>query len=1027
MFLALVLPCLAFRAPVPPGQPEPVTLTAPDDTHLAFNGGLQLRLGTSARARRFQETWGETWVRWDERTATPRFMGLPGVPQPRADALTADIARLSGVDPAELRLAETRKRTTPSGTRTTLRYERYRRGVLVEHDQVLLVVTNGKIGAAWARLTPLGGMADALPGERIVPLPDGHAVLAFRGVAPGEVRYVDRLGTTVWSYDPRKFADLSVEYEPATVGDALVTGPARLVTMTDSSGATALTATDGSHALSGTLDAWLDGTTLAVYDNGAAIHVTGTDTFTITQTAVAPAAADVLHHFYVVQDWLRDGWPSHIWLDDRVPATVRIAGTCNAYYTSGTINFYGEGGPCVDLGRLADVVYHEVGHGIHEYILAGGTFAGDVSEGSADYIAATILDYPYIGNGAMGAGTYFRELETDRVYPTDVSGEVHNDGLIWGSFLWNLRGQWRATYGDTVGIPMVDEVFLGALEQGPTLTDLHEAVIAADDDDGDFTNGTPHDCELETLLALHGLGPGPIGEVGFDHTPLGPQASATIGYPLSFDFYAMTPDCAGLDEDSVTLWYTADDSLPVPGTLIPPTRPDTGDTATDTGADTARDTADTGAPPAPEIAGYDGWFQLTLTHSGVTFDGVLPRQPATSHVRYFMEGSSTDGTELLQTHGGDPAGVYDFWIGDRHAVWCEGFEAGFGEFTHGAGRPSAPDTSGMFTDQWETGSPTSGDWDPDSVPEGVSIAATVLNGDYLPNNAQYLSSPVLDLTTAGPMLLFHQSRWLTVEDALYDHAQLSVGPRVLYANQASSSGSAATLDVSWVEQDIDLRTELATPDADADLSALRFDWTLSTDQGLEYGGWALDNVCVYDLDDVPGHYRSENLVASDDAAVITVTWENPWMTPLAHTQLVRKQGGYPTEPADGEILLDNPAPGIGAAEVYTDSAVNPGETWYYALFAAPAGDEWQGGVIEGENADQGETPVVDTGDSDTPIDTGDSEVIVDDSGENETGSPTTDKGTGCGCAASSGATSRGTHGAALLGLGLALAIRRRRP
>ncbi len=1014
MLLALVAPCLAFRSPVLPGQPESATAVAPDDVHLAFTPGAQLRMGAAPRADRFRETWGEAWFRWDERNGTPRFIGLSGVPAARADALVADVARLAGVDPAELRVAGTKKH----GDRSLVRYERVHRGVFVEHDEVLVVVTAGRIGAAWARLTPLGGMADALPGERIVPLPDGHALLAFRVETPLEVRYVDRLGSTVWSYDPRHFADLSVEYEPTTVGDALVVGPARLVTMTDSGGVTELTATDGSHSLSGELDAWLDGTSLAVLDNGAALHVAGSDSFTITQSVVTASAADVLFNFYVVQDWLRATWPTHEWLGDRVPATVRVPGVCNAYYSSGTINFYAEGGPCEDLGRIADVVFHETGHGIHEYILAGGTFAGDVSEGSADFTAATILDYPVIGNGAMGPGTSFREIETDRVYPVDVSGEVHNDGLIWASFLWNLRDQWRTTYTDAVGIPMVDVLFLGALEQGPALTDLHEAVIVSDDDDGDFTNGTPHDCELEVLLAHHGLGPGAIGEVGFEHTPLGPQPSAATEYPVSFDLYAMTPTCAGLDEDSVALWYTADDSLPVPGTLLPRDPPpvDTGDTA-DSG-----DSGDTGADPGPEVAGYDGWYALPLAHAGVTFDGAFPRQPATAHVRYFMQAASTDGTEVIQTHGGDPAAVYSFWVGDRHAVWCESFESGFGDFTHGAGSPSAPDTSGTFTDQWETGIPGTSDWDPSTATEGTSVAGTALNANYTANNAMYLASPTLDLSSAGPMLLFHQSRWLTVEDALYDHANLDVNAVRLYSNEATPGGSTATLDTSWVEEDFDLRPALETADGPGDLSAVQFDWTLSSDQGLEYGGWALDNVCVYDLDDVPGHYRSKDLVASDDAPAVTVTFENPWMTPLGRVTLVRKHDGYPADPSDGEVLVDDVEPVIGAPQVYVDTAVSPGDGWYYVAFAAASDSDWQGGAVEGENADYGSVPVVDTGDTDSAVDTEDSAVHDTEAVADDSDNAQADKGAGCGCASTPGDAT----GLGLAALGLAVAVRRRR-
>lgn len=1064
MLLALVLPfalpllasrpALAARPPVLPGEPAPATVSSPDDVHLAFTSGLQWRLGASAVAGQFRERWGSSWIRWDERNATPHFLGLSGVPQRQADALLADIARLARVDPAELTLTDTRKHALPAspprlaGNRTLLHYERRHNGLVVEHDEVLLVVTDGQIGAAWVRLTPFAGLDSALPGQRIVPMPDGHAVVAFRVATPDLVTYIDSLGATLWAYDPRRYFDLSVEYEPVTVGDALVTGPARGVTMTDSSGATAVTATDGSHSLSGDLDAWLDSDSLAVLDNGEDIHVAGNDDFTINQTEVTPAAADVLHHFYVVQDWLRLMWPTHDWLDDRVPATVRIRGVCNAYYTSGTINFYAEGGGCVDLGRIADVVYHEFGHGIHEYIVASGTVAGDIGEGSADFTAATILDNTVIGNGAWGPGTYFREIETDKFYPDDTTGEVHNDGLIWASFLWNLREAWRVAYTDEIGIPMVDALFLGTLEQGPTLTDLHGAVIVADDDDGDFTNGTPHACELEALLAYHGLGPGPIGEIGFDHTPLGPQGSATAEYPVSFDLYSITPDCSGLDGDSVKLWFTADASLGVPGTLVPPEAPtdtavdsDTGDSGLDTsGPDSARppretgspdsgdsaDSADSGAdtgPSGPEIAGYDGWTQVALTASGITFSGAIPRQAATSHVRYFMEASSfpdSEGViESVQTHGGDPEAVYAFWVGDRHAIWCEGFEAGFGDMTHSAGVPGAPDTTGTYTDQWETGVPVVSDWDPDSAVEGTAIAATALGGIYLPNNQQYLESPALDLSTAGPMLLFHQSRWLTVEDAKYDHADLTANGVRLYSNARSRRGSTATLDTAWVTQDIDLVDALGSS---TDLTAVTFDWGLTTDQGLEFGGWALDDVCVYDLDDVPGHYRTRDLVASDDAPTITVTWQNPWMTPLAHVVLVRKSGGYPADPVDGEVIVDDPAPVIGASMQYEDAAVEAGSTWYYTVFAAAEGDLWQGGVVEGQNADMGSTPAVDTDTGDTDTADTDTENDSQQGGDSEATDTGDGTKTGCGCASEPGG-SPGWIGAGLILAGLG---RRRR-
>ena len=174
-----------------------------------------------------------------------------------------------------------------------------------------------------------------------------------------------------------------------------------------------------------------------------------------------------------------------------------------------------------------------------------------MSEGSADYVSATINGDPIIGLNSNERGDFVRELETDRVYPDDAIGQVHNDGRIWGSFLWNLRTQWIADHGEAAGTEMTDRLFLGALEQGPTLTDLYEAVILADDDDGDLSNGTPHACELLTLLDQHGLGPGPLGVLVLEHEPLGPQASDARSYPLSFDIFAPTRDCSGFDPDGV--------------------------------------------------------------------------------------------------------------------------------------------------------------------------------------------------------------------------------------------------------------------------------------------------------------------------------------------------------------------------------------------------------------------------------------------------------------------------------------------
>ncbi len=965
--------------------------SGPYAPHLDNDPATQWHLG-AARAswREFQQVWPGRWgVRWDPRNATPRFLYAPGVPADRAAALVADVARLGRVPAEELRLA----RTTKHDDRVIRQWTRTWRGAPVEGDQVAVVAIGGRIAAVWAQLTPLSltplSLRDApRAGERVLPGVDkGSPRLVRRATEGSLVVYRDRSNAVVHRYDPRAYGDLSSTYEERTVGDALLTGPARAVTLTDTSGATDVSADDGGHALSGPVEALLDGPTLAVTDNGAQLRVTTTADGTIAaDTDIPYAAATVLHHFHVVWDWLGDRWPTHAWLGSRVPADVRkTPGSCNAYYTSGTINFFpAEPGSCNDLGRIADVVYHEVGHGIHEYILAAGTFAGDVSEGSADYIAASILDDPTLAPNAWADGSAIREIDTDKRYPDDVVNEVHADGLIWASFLWNLRTDW--------GADAADALFLGALEQGPTLTDAYEAVLVSDDDDGDLTNGTPNACELMERLAVHGLGPGPIGVVAFDHTPPGAQSSWAEGYEVSFTLADLLPDCGGLDEDSVALWYSAGNA-PVPE--------GTGPAASDTG--------DTGG--AEEIDTWAPWRSVSLIRAGDTWTGTIPRQVAASRVRYFIQAASDDGTQVARADGGDEEAVYSFWVGDRAIVWCDDFEGGLDAWTHGV-------TGTGTTDEWAVGTATgAGAWDPDAPVDGLNHVATVVDGNYEPNNAQMLTSPVISVGVPGPMTLLSYQRWLTVEDALYDHADLYLGTRRAWGNAFSPSGSNHHLDVAWTAHELPI-SGLLEADGSTQLT-----WTLSSDQGLEYGGWAIDEVCVVTLADVPGHYRVRDLVATDAAEDVAITWSQPWMAPLSATVLVRSADGYPTGPDDGLILDVDFSPQPGEGRLVVDTDAQPGEVFYYALFAAGTNDEdWQLLVVEGENADVGGVP-----EEPGPVDTAEPEdtappedTDVPDVDEDEDADPVPEDETGCGCATGGG------DALPLLGVGAALLVGRRR-
>jgi hypothetical protein len=285
------------------------------------------------------------------------------------------------------------------------------------------------------------------------------------------------------------------------------------------------------------------------------------------------------------------------------------------------------------------------------------------------------------------------------------------------------------------------------------------------------------------------------------------------------------------------------------------------------------------------------------------------------------------------------------------------------------------------------------------------VAGTALaDGEYRNLNNQYLSSPPVDVAT-GLMPLVTYRRWLTVEDALYDQAAMYFDDTLVYRNVGTPSGFEHTLDRRWVQHDLPL-------DDFAGSGPITLTWTLTSDPGLEYGGWTLDDVCVVELADVPGHYRAAVDASDDRDDGVLVQWENPWIVPLADVVLVRNRDRIPGDRMDGEWLYIDQDAVPGHAFELLDAALLPGEEAWYAVFASD-GERWFEAAIDGKNADRGavRSGSEDSGDTDTDTDT-DTDLDTDDELDLEPA--------GCGCVAG-GATSMWWLGALAL-----VAVRRLR-
>ena len=147
-------------------------------------------------------------------------------------------------------------------------------------------------------------------------------------------------------------------------------------------------------------------------------------------------------------------------------------GADNSSYTGGPegILRFGEG--CVDDGEDADVIIHELGHGIHDWITNGNlSQVNGLSEGLGDYFAQsysrartatawTVNDpaYHYVfswdGHNECWDG---RVTNYNRSYPSGLVGQIHTDGQIWSTCLmkvWDAVGQEKTDTMVIEGISM---------------------------------------------------------------------------------------------------------------------------------------------------------------------------------------------------------------------------------------------------------------------------------------------------------------------------------------------------------------------------------------------------------------------------------------------------------------------------------------------------------------------------------------------------------------------------------------------
>lgn len=650
---------------------------------------------------------------------------------------------------------------------------------------VLVVVPTVEAGMlrshlAWLVRTETGGpTAPSAPRGRWTTLVDAHT---------GLVRSVTN--------QVRHAGQVTAEHDARTVGDPLEVSP---MPHLDITGGT--TDAEGRHTADGAQEAMLSGpyfTVLAATGMHSEVAWDGGD-FLWTMADATQAELDAWVFLHRVREW-GARYAAHTGFHETELTAIvgRSSGTCNAYYDAFTIHFFGEGGGCNDAGRIADVAYHEWGHGLHDAAAGTEEVDGTIGEGAADVVATLLTGDPSVAPAFFTSGDALRQVDVERRYPDDVQGAIHEDGLLFAGAMWNLRQRLAADEGDEAAVDTVSSLLVGALALNPWLGTAYDAVLLADDDNGDLSDGTPHQCAIARAFDARGLGPaGTPGVLQLHLSPLAHQPADTA-VPVEAELVSFAPGCFDVAGATGTLWFRVD------------------------GGD---------------------WQDTPLTLDGERLLGTLPGTPERSVVEYFVEVDVETDEGALDRRTSPASGALapmSYAVGSLTEVDCQDFETDDGGYTHEL--LHGEDVEGA--DDWQWGVPQGKAGDPSVAASGLNVWGNDLGGDnwngyYQNDRINRLTSAPLDVGTADGLVLQYR-RWLQVEDVVSDQAIIQVNGTELWRNGGDDERRGHTRDAQWAVHTLRIPDTMLGDDGVLELS-----WEVHSDFGFALGGWNIDDVCIY--------------------------------------------------------------------------------------------------------------------------------------------------------------------------------------
>ncbi|MBD3336970.1 MAG: T9SS type A sorting domain-containing protein [Candidatus Eisenbacteria bacterium] len=316
---------------------------------------------------------------------------------------------------------------------------------------------------------------------------------------------------------------------------------------------------------------------------------------------------DVFVHTNGIHEFIKAVDPAWTDLDFALPANVNIQQGCNAYWDGESINFFHEEDNCANTGRLGDVIAHEYGHGVTDYMYGDNDPPSDMHEANSD-----VHGNYYSDNSVVGPGFYLddcengiRDSDNDLVWPDDLIGEGHYDGQILAGVHWDIWEDLQATLGEEAGKARAAEIWHFARLLGLPLTQPEQVawIFIADDDNGNMDDGTPNYDVICQAAEHHGFEcPEQFDAVVIHHAAKHyVPAPGDESIPIEATVYSLAGE---MNPDSVMVFY--------------------------------------------RLAGETEFSTAVMTDTGVDdiWEASLPHQPVASTVEYYVFGADMDHNHL---------------------------------------------------------------------------------------------------------------------------------------------------------------------------------------------------------------------------------------------------------------------------------------------------------------------------------------------------------------------------------------------